>query len=117
MSMPSTVTPSSSTMFLRRSWVIGRCVTTPWRAKAMAVASTAPIQIGRKRPPSRSNQPIVLLKERDGLIGGQLDPDSDERNLDHLHRLRLRPPEGLPPNNIRLVYSRGMRVDVARQRI
>ena len=30
-----------------RSWVMGRGVWIPWRANAMAVASTAPIQIGR----------------------------------------------------------------------
>src|SRR5438105_2578823 len=68
-------------------------------------------------PDREEAAPIALLQQHDGLIGGQLDPDSDERNLDHLHRLRLRPPEGLPPNNIRLVYSRGGRVDVARPRI
>src|SRR5215217_1539614 len=47
-------TTSSSRRFLSRSWVSGRWVATPWRAKAMAVASTLPIQMGRKRSPSRS---------------------------------------------------------------
>src|SRR5215211_1373249 len=47
-------TTSSSSRFLSRSWVSGRWVATPWRAKAMAVASTLPIQMGRKRSPSRS---------------------------------------------------------------
>src|ERR1700716_1308959 len=32
-----------------RSWVIGRGVVTPWRAKAMAVASGAPMKIGSVR--------------------------------------------------------------------
>src|SRR5918999_2239318 len=47
-------TTSSSRRFLSRSWVRGRWVATPWRAKAIAVASTLPIQMGRKRSPSRS---------------------------------------------------------------
>jgi hypothetical protein len=42
-----TFTASSSSMVFIRSWVIGLAVTTPWRAKAMAVASEVPIQIGR----------------------------------------------------------------------
>ena len=33
-----------------RSWVIGRGVSIPWRAKAMAVASGAPMKIGSVRP-------------------------------------------------------------------
>jgi len=33
---------------------MGRGVTTPWRARAMAVASAVPIQIGRNRSPSCS---------------------------------------------------------------
>src|SRR3954463_128736 len=46
--------PTSSRRFFMRSWVIGRGVTTPWSAKAMAAASAAPIQIGRYRSPSSS---------------------------------------------------------------
>src|SRR5207247_7930117 len=42
--------------FLRRSWVIGRGVTTPWSARAMAAASACPIQMGRKRSPSASRR-------------------------------------------------------------
>ena len=33
-----------------RSWVIGRGVSIPWSAKAMAVASGAPMKIGSVRP-------------------------------------------------------------------
>src|SRR3712207_281761 len=39
---------------LSRSWVSGRGGTTPCCAKAMAVASTAPIQMGRYRSPETS---------------------------------------------------------------
>jgi hypothetical protein len=39
--------PSDSSTSLSRSWVKGRAGTTPCCASAMAVASTAPIQIGR----------------------------------------------------------------------
>ena len=42
-----------------RSCVMGRWVTMPWSAKAMAVASTGPIQIGRKRSPSRSRSNTI----------------------------------------------------------
>jgi hypothetical protein len=34
-------------MFFIRSCVMGRAVTTPWSANAMAVASDVPIQMGR----------------------------------------------------------------------
>ena len=46
-----------------RSWVIGRGVSTPWRAKAMAVASTAPMKIGRTRcsPSASRSRTIGLL--------------------------------------------------------
>src|SRR6266511_3678671 len=54
--MLSTWTAISSRMFLRRSWVIGRGVTTPWRARAMAAASACPIQMGRNRSPSASRR-------------------------------------------------------------
>src|SRR5436190_3625853 len=49
-----TCAPTSSRRFFIRSWVIGRGVTTPWSANAMAAASAAPIQIGRYRSPSSS---------------------------------------------------------------
>src|SRR2546423_1708585 len=49
-----TWTARSSRTFFSRSCVMGRAVTIPWRAKAMAVASMAPIQMGRTRAPSRS---------------------------------------------------------------
>ena len=39
--------PVASSTSLSRSWVSGRGGTTPCWAKAIAVASTAPIQIGR----------------------------------------------------------------------
>src|SRR5829696_3302248 len=57
-------TTSSSRRFLSRSWVSGRWVATPWRAKAMAVASTLPIQMGRKRSPSRSLRSTILTPTR-----------------------------------------------------
>src|SRR6266511_2058406 len=52
--MRSTRTVSSSRRFFMRSWVMGRAVMMPWSANAMAVASMAPIQIGRNRSPSVS---------------------------------------------------------------
>src|SRR5438105_2233269 len=62
MTMRSTPTPSSISRSRMRSWVIGRCVTTPWRAKAMAVASTAPMKIGRTRcSPSASRRRTIGL--------------------------------------------------------
>src|SRR5438552_11420863 len=57
--MRSMCTPISSRMFLRRSWVIGRGVTTPCCAKAIAVASTVPIQMGRYRSPVRSRSKTI----------------------------------------------------------
>src|SRR3954453_1242661 len=49
-----TCAPTSSRRFFMRSWVMGRGVTTPWSANAIAAASAAPIQIGRYRSPSSS---------------------------------------------------------------
>ena len=37
-----------------RSWVIGRGTSTPWSAKAIAVASGAPMKIGNDRSPAIS---------------------------------------------------------------
>src|SRR2546430_8379382 len=54
MTIRSTCTWISSRTFFRRSWVIGRCVWMPCRARAIAVASMEPIQMGRYRSPSRS---------------------------------------------------------------
>src|SRR5204862_408868 len=59
MTMRSIVTPTSSRTLFMRSCVMGRWVTMPWSAKAMAVASTGPIQIGRKRSPSRSRSNTI----------------------------------------------------------
>src|SRR5688572_27825544 len=49
--MRSTATCVSRRMSRIRSWVIGRAVSTPCSANAIAVASPAPIQIGRYRSP------------------------------------------------------------------
>ena len=43
MTMHSTVAPSSSRMSRMRSWVIGRGVSTPCWAKAIACASAGPM--------------------------------------------------------------------------
>src|SRR5437899_5244382 len=62
MTMRSTPMPSSIRRSRMRSWVIGRWVTTPWRAKAIAVASTAPMKIGRTRwSPSASRSSTIGL--------------------------------------------------------
>src|SRR5438067_7929222 len=62
MTMRSTPMPSSIRRSRMRSWVIGRCVTTPWRANAMAVASTAPMKIGSTRwSPSASRSNTIGL--------------------------------------------------------
>src|SRR5918999_2725900 len=49
--MRSTATCVSRRMSRIRSWVMGRAVSTPCSANAIAVASPAPIQIGRYRSP------------------------------------------------------------------
>src|SRR5439155_16075672 len=63
MTIRSTPTPSSTSRSRMRSWVIGRWVTTPCKAKAIAVASTAPMKIGSTRwsPSASRNNTIGLL--------------------------------------------------------
>src|SRR3954467_14339305 len=46
--------PSWSRVVEKRSWVSGRSAARPWRRMAIALASQAPIQIGRYRVPSTS---------------------------------------------------------------
>ena len=60
-----------------RSCVSGRGGTTPCWAKAIAVASTAPTQIGQVALPRR------LAQEHERLVGGHLHPDSDDIDLAH----------------------------------
>ena len=47
MTTRSTRTPSRSSAAAKRSWVSGRSAARPWRRIAIALASQAPIQIGR----------------------------------------------------------------------
>src|SRR5919199_6688579 len=63
MTMRSTPTPRASRRSRRRSGVSGRAVTTPFWAKAMAVASTGPMKIGRTRcwPSASRRRTIGLL--------------------------------------------------------
>ena len=56
--------PGRATTSRSRSWVIGRAGRTPCCSKAMAAASTAPIQIGRYR------SPCVSLSSRIGWLPG-----------------------------------------------
>src|SRR5919107_4545652 len=60
----SSVAPSARTTSLSRSWVMGRAGRTPCCSKAMAAASTAPIQMGRYR------SPCVSLSSRIGWFPG-----------------------------------------------
>src|SRR3954466_14704155 len=54
MTTRSTWTPSCSSVAAKRSWVSGRSAARPWSRIAIALASQAPIQIGRDRSPSGS---------------------------------------------------------------
>src|SRR3954454_22180976 len=58
------VAPSARITSRSRSWVIGRAGRTPCCSKAMAAASTAPIQIGRYR------SPCVSLSSKIGWFPG-----------------------------------------------
>src|SRR5437762_786202 len=49
MTTRSTRAPSSMIALTKRSWVSGRSAATPWSRIAIALASQAPIQIGRYR--------------------------------------------------------------------
>src|SRR3981081_1688205 len=49
----------SSRTVLKRSWVMGRGVSMPWRAYTMAVASGGPMKIGRYRCPSSSRSSTI----------------------------------------------------------
>src|SRR5919206_77732 len=60
----SSVAPSARTTSLSRSWVMGRAGRTPCCSKAIAAASTAPIQMGRYR------SPCVSLSSRIGWFPG-----------------------------------------------
>ncbi len=51
--------PIASSRSFIRSWVSGRGGTTPCWANAIAVASTAPIQIGRYRSPDVSRNSTI----------------------------------------------------------
>src|SRR5689334_2417038 len=87
---------ASSTSFMR-SWVSGRGGTTPCWAKAMAVASTAPIQIGRYRSPETSRSSTI----------GWLDGISTRTPMTSTSRmsrayLRLRQPE-VPRASVRFL--------------
>src|SRR3954451_17312632 len=87
----SRVAPSVRTTSRSRSWVIGRAGRTPCCSKAIAAASTAPIQIGRDRSPwaslsHRDRQvplPLRLLEQQDRLVARQLDTDADDSKLLH----------------------------------
>ena len=62
MTTRSTATPRETSRSRMRSWVIGLGVSTPWRAKAMAVASTAPMKMGSTRCcPSASRRSTIGL--------------------------------------------------------
>ena len=57
---------------------MGRGVSTPSRAKAIAVASGPPMKIGRSALLARS-----LAQQDDRRVGRKLDPYADELHLDH----------------------------------
>src|SRR5437763_1608373 len=60
----SSVAPRAVTTSRSRSWVMGRAGRTPCCSKAIAAASTAPIQMGRYR------SPCVSLSSRIGWLPG-----------------------------------------------
>src|SRR6476661_8350396 len=99
----SSVAPRVRTTSRSRSWVIGRAGRTPCCSKAMAAASTAPIQMGRYR------SPCVSLSSRIGWFPGSSTRTPTTRSSCTVRLPRLLGPVGWAVVRIRLSAQVGGR--------